>query len=72
VSLGCPQKQKRPHGEGVGPGLLTLAGLQEETPPEGGVGPEMLSPAGLMRHIVVSPGSAVKPDSVSGGQPCSA
>lgn len=42
-------KKKRPHGEGVGPRLLTLAESQKETPPGGGVGPEMRSPAGHIR-----------------------
>ncbi|MGC9237687.1 MAG: hypothetical protein ACP5GF_12445 [Thiomonas sp.] len=30
MSLGCTQKQKRPHGEGIGPGLLTLAERQRQ------------------------------------------
>ena len=53
-------KKKRPHGEGVGPRLLTLAGLQKETPPRGGVGPEMRSTAGFTGTILASTKPLVK------------
>ncbi len=64
-------KEKRPHGEGVGPWLLTMAGHKGKRLHEGGVGPEMLSPVGLestpQRETPLS--GRLAGDAISGGLP---
>jgi hypothetical protein len=60
MSLGCAQKQRHPHMEGVGPKMLSPAGHIEKRPHMEGVGLAMLSPAGLTEEIMATQACAVK------------